>query len=73
MYPYSLTNREIEIAKYIIKGYSNSEIAKMLFVSKSTVKVHVSNILQKTKAKIELTLPISWEALKFKPANFTVM
>ena len=56
MYPYSLTNREIEIAKYIIKGYSNSEIAKMLFVSKSTVKVHVSNILQKTKAKNRVNL-----------------
>jgi len=45
-----------EIAKYIIKGYSNSEIAKMLFVSKSTVKVHVSNILQKTKAKNRVNL-----------------
>jgi DNA-binding NarL/FixJ family response regulator len=56
MYPYSLTNREIEIAQYIIKGYSNSEIAKMLFVSKSTVKVHVSNILQKTKAKNRVNL-----------------
>ena len=56
MYPYSLTDREKEIAKYIIKGYSNSEIAKMLFVSKSTVKVHVSNILQKTKAKNRVNL-----------------
>lgn len=56
MYQYNLTNREIEIAKYIIKGYSNSEIAKMLFVSKSTVKVHVSNILQKTKAKNRVNL-----------------
>ena len=56
MYQYSLTDREKEIAKYIIKGYSNSEIAKMLFVSKSTVKVHVSNILQKTKAKNRVNL-----------------
>lgn len=56
MYSRSLTNREKEIAKYIIMGYSNSEIAKMLFVSKSTVKVHVSNILQKTKAKNRVNL-----------------
>lgn len=52
----SLTEREKEIANLIIKGYSNSEIAKILYVSKSTVKVHVSNILQKTNAKNRVNL-----------------
>ena len=46
--PYTeLTNREMEILQQIAKGFSNSEIAELLFISENTVKGHVSNILSK--------------------------
>ena len=44
---YDLTGREREILSLMVQGLSNTEIAKRLFVSQSTVKFHVSNILSK--------------------------
>jgi NarL family two-component system response regulator LiaR len=44
---YDLTDREIEILTLMVQGLSNNEIAKRLFVSRSTIKFHVSNILSK--------------------------
>jgi two-component system, NarL family, response regulator LiaR len=45
-----LTKRELEILKLMVDGASNPVIAKELFVSRSTVKFHVSNILMKLGA-----------------------
>lgn len=45
-----LTTRELEILRLMVDGSSNPEIAKKLFVSRSTVKFHVSNILMKLGA-----------------------
>lgn len=45
-----LTARELEILRLMVGGHSNPEIAKKLFVSRSTVKFHVSNILMKMGA-----------------------
>jgi NarL family two-component system response regulator LiaR len=42
-----LTDREHDILVMMAKGESNGEIAEHLFLSKSTVKFHVSNILSK--------------------------
>jgi NarL family two-component system response regulator LiaR len=42
-----LTDREREILALMAKGETNGEIAEHLFVSKSTVKFYVSNILSK--------------------------
>ena len=42
-----LTDRERDILAMMAKGESNGEIAEHLFVSKSTVKFHVSSILSK--------------------------
>lgn len=42
-----LTKKELEILGLMVKGSSNPEIATKLFVSRSTVKFHVSNILMK--------------------------
>lgn len=43
----NLTQRELEILELVTKGWSNEEIAKQLFISKHTVKMHISIILQK--------------------------
>jgi two-component system, NarL family, response regulator LiaR len=42
-----LTDREIEILQLIVRGCSNGEIAKQLFVTVGTVKTHVRHILNK--------------------------
>ena len=45
-----LTDRELDILRLMVDGLSNPEIAKKLFVSRSTVKFHVSNVLMKLGA-----------------------
>ncbi len=45
-----MTEREREILKLMVEGLSNNEMAKRLFVSHSTIKFHVSNILSKLGA-----------------------
>ena len=45
-----LTPRELEVLQLMAKGFSNPEIASTLGRTESTMKVHVSNILQKLQA-----------------------
>ncbi len=46
-----LSKREYEVLCQIAAGLSNKEIADKLFVSESTIKTHVSNLLVKLDAK----------------------
>ena len=46
-----LSKREYEVLKEVALGLSNQEIAEKLFVSESTIKTHVSNLLVKLDAK----------------------
>ena len=46
-----ISNREYEVLIGISEGLSNKEIGAKLFVSESTIKTHVSNLLSKLNAK----------------------
>lgn len=46
-----ISQREYEVLVEISRGLSNREIAESLFVSESTIKTHVSNLLVKLDAK----------------------
>ncbi|MBD1566976.1 response regulator [Vibrio sp. S12_S33] len=45
----ALTSREMQILKEVAKGYRNKQIADRLFISESTVKVHMKSLLKKLK------------------------
>jgi DNA-binding CsgD family transcriptional regulator len=45
-----LSSQEIEILNYIAQGYLNKQIASELDISESTVKTHVTSILNKLNA-----------------------
>lgn len=47
----SLSKQEHKVLLLMSDGLSNNEIADKLFISESTVKTHVSHILNKLKAK----------------------
>ena len=42
-----ISRREQEIVQLLCKGYTNKQIARQLFISETTVKTHISNILAK--------------------------
>lgn len=43
-----LTERELEILRFLTTGASNQEIAEVMNISAHTVKVHVAHLLEKT-------------------------
>ncbi|MDR2785484.1 MAG: helix-turn-helix transcriptional regulator [Treponema sp.] len=44
---YNMSAQEIETAVLLLQGFDNKKIADSLFISISTVKFHVRNILRK--------------------------
>jgi DNA-binding NarL/FixJ family response regulator len=46
----TLTEREIEVLRYVAGGNRNRDIAERLFISEETVKVHVKHIMEKLGA-----------------------
>ena len=53
---YGLTSREQEIAKMILENASDDEISSKLYISKPTVRFHISNIFKKTKTKSRIEI-----------------
>ncbi len=51
-----LTTRELEVEALLEKGLSNNQIAQQLGVSISTVKAHITSLLDKLNAKSRLEL-----------------
>jgi len=46
----SLTDREVEVLSQVAEGNKNREIARKLFISEETVKVHIKHIMEKLGA-----------------------
>jgi DNA-binding NarL/FixJ family response regulator len=42
-----LTDRELDVFRLIARGLSNAEIGRELYISDTTVKTHITHILQK--------------------------
>jgi DNA-binding NarL/FixJ family response regulator len=51
-----LTPRQIEIVKWVATGLHNTDVAKRLFISEGTVKVHLHNIYEKLHLDSRLKL-----------------
>ena len=47
----TLTSRELEVLRLIADGLSNAEIGRALFISDTTVKTHVTRVLQKLEVR----------------------
>jgi len=43
----SLTDRELEVLRLVASGASNADIARQLWITRQTVKFHVSNVYRK--------------------------
>lgn len=52
------TEREVEILRELVGGASNKEIGDKLSITESTVKMHITNILQKTGFRSRLELAV---------------
>ena len=46
-----LTERELDVFRLIARGMSNAEIAEELFIGGTTVKTHITHILQKLELR----------------------
>jgi PAS domain S-box-containing protein len=44
---FNLSDREIEVLQYMVNGFSNREIAELMYISEATVKSHVAHIFDK--------------------------
>ncbi len=52
------TDRELEVLRELVEGGSNKEIADRLGISERTVKMHVTNMIQKTGFRSRLELAV---------------
>lgn len=46
-----LTNREKEVLYFLTQGFTDKEIGKKLFLSRSTIKTHRKNLILKFDAR----------------------
>ena len=53
-----LTEREIEVLRELVSGASNKEIGDSLSITENTVKMHITNMLQKTGYHSRLELAV---------------
>jgi DNA-binding CsgD family transcriptional regulator len=62
-----LSCREIEVAELVALGRSNKEIARALFLSEETVKVHLKRIFKKLGIRTRTSLIARWHGAGKEP------
>src|SRR5262249_26333607 len=55
-----LSRREEEVLGLIAQGFTNKDIAKALFISEATVKVHVRHVLEKLGVHTRTEAALRW-------------
>jgi len=53
---YCMTPRELQAAMLVCNGFNNGEIAKILNIKYSTVKVHLKNIYRRVRVSSRMSL-----------------
>ncbi len=53
-----LTQREVEVIRFVVQGASNPEIADVLHISKRTVATHIENVLRKLDAHSRVEIAV---------------
>uniref|UniRef100_UPI0012FF7D23 response regulator transcription factor n=1 Tax=Mycobacteroides chelonae TaxID=1774 RepID=UPI0012FF7D23 len=53
-----LTDRELTVLRLVGEGLSNEEIAAHLYISKTTVKAHIANLMAKTQCDNRIRLAV---------------
>jgi len=61
-----LTPRELEVTKHVLKGKTNKDIARDLFVTEGTIKNYVSKILEKLELDSRSELIILLQNVNFE-------
>jgi DNA-binding NarL/FixJ family response regulator len=65
-----LTDRELEVFRLIAQGLSNAEIATQLFISDTTVKTHITHLLQKLDLRDRVqAVVLAHESHLFEPTS----
>jgi len=67
--PAPLTPRERDVLLMLTRGYSNQQIARRLFITESTVSVHVSHIIAKLGVSNRLQAAAAARRLNLLPAE----
>lgn len=65
----ALTGREREVLRWVVAGRSNAEIAERLFIGVTTVKTHVTHLMEKTGTRNRVQLAVWAERMGPRPAD----
>ena len=70
---YHLTERELQVAKVVCRGFNNEDIAAKLKIKRGTVKTHIRNIYRRVrvKNKIQMVLKFVDTSTKFAAKSGT--
>ncbi|MDF3887484.1 response regulator transcription factor [Cupriavidus basilensis] len=64
---FTLSKRQYQLAKLVISGHSNKEIARILDISCSTVKNHLFEISRRMNVKSRGKLAAKLQSIRFRP------